>query len=119
MEKKMTKKDRFNQLLEVESVRQNEDLVAFIKHEIELLEKKSSKSGTTKTQKENVVIMETLHNELASLDKAVTITEFQKESEYASQFSNQKLSALFKLMVEKDGTVEKTVIKGKSYFKTV
>lgn len=119
MEKKMTKKDRFNQLLEIESVAQNEDLVAFIEHEIELLTKKSTGSGATKTQKENAVIMETLRNELANLGKAVTVSEFQKESEYAGQFSNQKLSALLKLMVEKSGTVEKAVVKGKSYFKTV
>lgn len=117
MEKKITKKDRFNQLLAIGEVAQNEELVAFIKHEIELLEKKASKSGSTKTQKENVEIMDRLYEELSAIDKAVTITEFMKSSEYASQFSNQKISALFKLM---DGTrVEKTVEKGKSYFKAI
>ena len=116
-EKKITKKDRFNQLLEIPEVAENEELVAFIKHEIELLEKKGSKSGATKTQKENEGIMNFLYDELVALGKAVTITEFMKSSEYAGQFSNQKISALFKLM---DGTrVEKTVEKGKSYFKAI
>ena len=119
MEKKITKKDRYAQLLAIEEVSANEDLVAFIKHEIELLEKKAGKSGTSKTQKENVEIRVNLLTALAEVGKAVTISEFQKESEYASQFSNQKISALFKTMVEKDCTVEKTVEKGKSYFKAI
>ena len=117
MEKKITKKERFAQLLLIEEVAQNEDLVAFINHEIELLEKKASKSGSTKTQKENAEIMDALYEELIALDKAVTISEFQKLSEKASQFSNQKISALFRLM---DCTrVEKTTEKSKSYFKAI
>ncbi len=116
-EKKITKKEMFERLLEVEEVKTNEDMVAFIRHEIELLVKKSAKSGSTKTQKENEEIKVKLVEELAKVGKAVTISEFQKASEYASQFSNQKISALFKLM---DGVdVEKSVVKGKSYFKVV
>lgn len=118
MEKKITKKERFNQLLAIAEVSVNEDLVAFITHEIELLDKKSAKKGSTKTQKENEEIMVKLYDELLGLG-AVTITEFQKVSEYASGFSNQKISALFKTMIEKRGTVEKTVIKGKTYFKAI
>ena len=53
MEKKITKKDRFNQLLAIDGVSANDELVAFIQHEIELLEKKAGKSGSTKQQKEN------------------------------------------------------------------
>ena len=115
MEKKITKKDRFNQLLTIAEVSANEDLVTFIKHEIELLEKKASKSGSTKTQKENEEIKSQLVVELAEVGKAVTISEFMKASEYAGQFSNQKLSAMLKQLKE-NGLVEKTVVKGKSYF---
>jgi hypothetical protein len=118
MEKKITKKERFNQLLAIAEVSVNEELVAFINHEIELLDKKSAKKGSTKTQKENEEIMVKLYDELLGLG-AVTITEFQKVSEYAGSFSNQKISALFKTMIEKRGTVEKTVIKGKTYFKAI
>lgn len=115
MEKKITKKDRFNQLLAIETVKQNAELVEFIKHEIELLEKKASKSGATKTQKENEEIKSNLVVALAEVGKAVTISEFMKASEYAGQFSNQKLSAMLKQLKE-SGLVEKTVVKGKSYF---
>ena len=118
-EKKITKKDRFNQLLKIAEVATNEDLVAFIKHEIELLDKKSAKSGTTKTQKENEVLMEQLYTDLVEIGQVVTITEFQKVSEVASGLSNQKISALFKNMIEKKGTVEKSVVKGKTYFKAI
>lgn len=119
MEKKITKKDRFNQLLEIAEVATNEDLVTFIKHEIELLDKKSAKSGTTKTQKENEILMEQLYADLVEIGQVVTITEFQKMSEVASGLSNQKISALFKNMIEKKGTVEKSVVKGKTYFKAI
>jgi hypothetical protein len=40
-------------------------------------------------------------------------------SELAGSLSNQKISALFKTMIEKKGTVEKAVIKGKTYFKAI
>ena len=117
VEKKITKKEMFAMLLEVEGVKGNAEMEAFIRHEIELLEKKSSKSGSTKTQKENEEIKVKLVEALAEVGKAVTITEFQKASEYASQFSNQKISALFKQL---EGTqVEKTVEKGKSYFSVI
>lgn len=118
MEKKITKKERFAQLLEIAEVSANEELVAFINHEIELLEKKASKSGSTKTQKENEEIKAKLLVALMEVGKAVTITELQKANEYASQFSNQKISALFRLM-EKSGEIEKTVEKGKSYFSAI
>lgn len=115
MEKKITKKEMFTRLLEV--VKGDEEMTAFIKHEIELLDRKKSGTKPTKTQAENLVLMDTLYEELSAIGKAVTITEFQKMSEKAGELSNQKISALFKLM---NGTrVEKTVEKGKSYFKAV
>ena len=117
-EKKITKRERYAQLLAIAEVAENEELVTFIQHEIELLEKKSSKSGSTKTQKENAEIKVKLLEELAEVGKAVTITEFMKASEYAGQFSNQKLSALLSQLI-KTGEVEKTVEKGKSYFSVV
>lgn len=40
--KKITKKDRFTALLNIEAVKNDADMVAFIEHEIELLDKKNS-----------------------------------------------------------------------------
>ena len=113
MEKRLTKKDYFERLGEI--VKDNKELTDFINHEIELLNKKNSKSSETKTQKENVIIMETILNELVRLDRAVSITELQKA---LKDFSNQKLSALLKKLVD-NGKVERVPDKKKTLFKAI
>ena len=112
----MTKKDYFAILREmVKGSNRETDLIAFIDHEVELLDKKHSKSGSTKTQKENVEIMEKIVNALAVVGKPVTVTDLQKEVSEMAEFSNQKLSALLKKLVD-NGEVVKTIEKKKSYF---
>ena len=116
MEKKMTKKEYFAVLAEVvanSDMENKEGALAFIAHEVELLEKKSAKSGQTKTQKENAEILVKIKAELAEVGKAVTITELQAASAEMAQYSNQKLSALLKKLVE-SGEVVKTTEKKKS-----
>lgn len=113
MEKKMTKKEMFN--LIANAMKENDDVVAFCNHEIELLEKKASKSGQTKTQKENAILIESVFSALATVGKPVTITELQTEVAEMSNYSNQKLSALLKKLVD-CGRVVKTIDKKKSYF---
>ena len=112
--RKLTKRELFGQARELAVANGREDLVAFIDHEIDLLNKKASASGNSKTQKENLEIIEKLINELANINEPVTISDFQKRSAYASQFSNQKISALFRKEI--DGRIIKTVDKKKSYF---
>lgn len=121
MEKKMTKKEYFAVLAEVvanSDMENKEGALAFIAHEVELLEKKSAKSGQTKTQKENAEILVKIKAELTEVGKAVTITELQAASAEMAQYSNQKLSALLKKLVE-SGEVVKTTEKKKSYFAVV
>lgn len=99
-EKRITKKEYFAMVagvVEKANPTNKEELLAFINHEVELLEKKSEKSGQTKTQKENVGIMETISAVLADMDKPVTITEMIKD-ERLSTYSNQKISALLRQM---------------------
>lgn len=116
---KMTKKEMFAQVIAMAQGKEvavsTEEIVAFVKHEIELLEKKSGKTGKTKTQKENEVLVEQVFDALAEVGKAVTVTEFQAESEFAATFSNQKLSALLKKLKDA-GRIEKSVEGKKSYF---
>lgn len=111
MEKKMTKVEMFNAIKEV--VADNKEMVTFIEHEIELLQKKSSNRKPTKTQEEN----KSLKNEILSVltDEGMTVTEIQKSSEILGNVSNQKVSALLRQLVEV-GTVEKTTDKKKSLF---
>ena len=111
--KKMTKKDFFKELRGMVANRQ--DLVDFIDHEIELLDRKSSKSAETKTQIENKSIMETILSELTRIARPITISELQSESEILKDYSNQKLSALLKKLVDSNQVV-KTTDKKKSYF---
>lgn len=124
MNKKMTKKEMFAMVIEVvgtTEVENKEEMVAFLNHEIELLEKKSSKTGTTKTQKENLVLMEQLKEAFREMEKPVTISEFQALSTHeVATLSNQKLSALLKKLTEgENAPMVKTVEKKKSYFSLV
>lgn len=113
---KMTKKDYFKVLKEIVKGNEREvELVAFIDHEIELLVKKSAKSGLTATQKANAEIMEKIVNALAVMDKPVTVTELQKGFAELDALSNQKMSALLKKLVD-EGRVVKTIDKKKSLF---
>jgi hypothetical protein len=113
---KMTKKDYFKVLKEIVKGNEKEvELVAFIDHEIELLVKKSAKSGMTATQKANAEIMEKIVNALAVMDKPVTVTELQKGFAELDALSNQKMSALLKKLVD-EGRVVKTIDKKKSLF---
>lgn len=116
-EKRITKKEYFGMVatvIEQANPENKEELLAFINHEVELLEKKSTKSGQTKTQKENIAIMEVISTVLADMGKPVTITELMKD-ERLSAYSNQKLSALVRQMPN----VVKTTEKKKSFFSLV
>lgn len=118
MTKKITKRDRFNQLLAIEEVKANSGLVDFINHEIELLEKKnSSDKKPTATQIANNNIKEVILETLES-GKAYTITEMQKANPDLADLSNQKISALVRQLIA-DNLVRKEEIKRKSYFSLV
>ena len=119
MTKKITKKEMFAVIAETINaveVENKAEMLNFIAHEIELLEKKSSKSGQTKTQKENELLKAELLIALGEMDKPVTISEFcERTSRPVGKLSNQKLSALLNQMAKAE-TVVKTVEKKKSYF---
>ena len=121
MEKKLTKKDYFEMIKGVCADRA--DIVDFCNHEIELLSRKNSKSGATKTQKENEIVANMLIEELAKIGKPITITDLMNTSdivkgyilENGNNLTNQKISAIFKQLVESQKIV-KVVDKKKSYF---
>lgn len=111
---KMTKREMFEM---IKGVCANDTrIVDFCEHEIELLNRKSSKSTQTKTQIENENIKGAIVNALTEIAKPVTITEMQELNTEMANYSNQKLSALLKQLVENDKKVVKTIDKKKSYF---
>ena len=121
MEKRLTKKDYFEMIKGICADRT--DIVDFCNHEIELLSRKNSKSGATKTQKENEIVANMLVEELAKIGKPITITDLMNASEIikgytlenGNNLTNQKISAIFKQLVESQKIV-KVVDKKKSYF---
>ena len=107
---KVTKRERFEQIKAL--VSNNAELVAFIDHEIELLNKKNSRSGKpTKTQVENETIKNTILDILQTIGKPVTVTQLLANDEL-NGLSNQKISALLAQLRKSDKvvrTVEKKV----------
>lgn len=123
-ETKLTKRDYFSQLREI--VKDNESLVAFIDHELELLAKKNSSrsDAPSKTQIENKELSNQILDIMSTLDEAKTITELINETEIGKltfgkenkAMTNQKLSRLVNDMA-KTNLVKRTEVKGTAYFK--
>ena len=118
--KKMTKKETINLLIDVlmgnKEVEDMQMFIDFLTNERELLERKSSNSGQTKTQKENEILKEKIVETLKELNKFSTITEIQESNAELANLSNQKMSALLKQLVDTN-VIEKVIEKKKAYFK--
>lgn len=121
--KKMTKKDYFNALLNIPEVGTNAELVAFIEHELELLERKSEKKANgekklTATQIENEKLKEIILNFMEP-NTLYSIAELQKKVSELSDLSNQKIASLLRQMLPENGTGELVRVedKRKVYYK--
>ena len=115
MANKKTRKEFFGELRKLAEKAGNLEAVAFCDHEVDLINKKRANSTQTATQKANEEIKDRIVEILTELGKAVTISELQAESEEMAQYSNQKLSALLKQLVDTK-VVTKSIDKKKSYF---
>ena len=111
--KKMTKKEMFNEIL---TVLTDANHIAFIEHEIELLDKKAgAKSGK---QTANQVANEKLKGDIVEfLEDGVarSIADITNGVATLAGASNQKVSALMKQLVEA-GAVVRTEEKRKAFF---
>lgn len=127
---KITKKEYFaivKDIVEASGADNKADIVAFLDHEVELLNKKSGKSKATPTQAANAVTLNVIKEVLGELDKPVTITELltdvrlqsytetTKDGEKVIAMTNQKLSSLMKKLVDA-GEVVRIEEKKKAYF---
>ena len=112
MANKKTKREFFGEIREI--VKENTELVAFIDHELELLDKKTS-AKSTKVNTEQVELMGKIVDALNKIGRSVTISELQKENAEMAEYSNQKLSAMLKKLVD-NKQVTKMIDKKKSYF---
>ena len=114
MANKMTKKEMFNAIKAIEAVAANEEMVAFIDHEIELLNRKRSSGTMTETQKKNEELKEVILEVLQG-SNPMTVTEIRLASEELSKYENQKISALVRQLILAEKVV-KTTDKKKSLF---
>lgn len=112
---KKTKREMFQEILKVEDVANNDELVEFINHEIEMLSKKKSSGAATAKQKENEDIKKQILDILQASGPK-TITEIANELE--NNYSNQKISALTSQLV-RVGSVNRTIVKKVAYFTIV
>ena len=110
----MTKKEMFAEIRK--AVISNEEMVAFIDHEIELLNRKSgSPKKPTKTQMENNAYKATIVEYLTTVDAPKTIKELQTEIPSISGLMNQRVARLLTDLV-KAGTLTKEYVKKTPYY---
>ena len=112
---KITKRDRFNALLNIDAVKADQGLVDFINHELELLARKNSAEKKPTAQQvandgNKQAILEGMEE-----NHLYTITELQKSIAECAELSNQRVSALVRQMVA-EGAVVRTEDKRKAYF---
>lgn len=118
----MTKKEMFAAIINaVEGTPTNAtatEMVEFLNHEIDLLNRKrSSKSGKpTAKQMENEAIKERIMEILSRTLEGLTATDIMNELEAVSiTASNQKVNALVKQLISAE-LVDRKEVKGKAYF---
>ena len=119
MTKKITKRERFNQLLEIAEVKTNKDLVEFINHEIELVDRKNASRKPTKAQVENEDLKTTIIDYMADEpDRLFTVTEMCKILSNTGEYTTQRISALMRSLVL-EGKVERVEDKRKALFRII
>jgi len=121
MEKKMTQKMQFMNIIEFAQEYGREDIVEFCEERIAVLDRRSANKTLTKTQKENEATKGIIVEVLTELARPVTISEIQEANE-SLQFdkegkpiSSQKITALLTQLVNANKIV-KVIDKRKSYF---
>ena len=113
--KKITKRDRFNALLNMAEVKANPDMVAFIEHELELLAKKNSADKKPTAQQTANEAIKSAIVEAMEANRLYTVTEIQKSVDECADLSNQRVSALLRQLKD-EGVIVRTEDKRKAYF---
>lgn len=110
----MTKKEMFAEIRKV--VADNAEMVAFIDHEVELLNRKGNTSRKpTKTQVENDGFKADILAALAEVDTPVTIKGLCEICDSIAGLTNQRITHML-TDLRKDGKVARTYIKKVAYF---
>ena len=116
-EKKITKREKFAMLKAIPAVAENEMLVEFIDHEMELLAKKNSADKKpTAQQVANKGSADAIVSAMANEpDRLFTITELIKSVPECAELTNQRVSAFVRGLI--GVSVERVEDKRKAYFR--
>lgn len=100
MSNKITKREMFTRMLAIADVQASAEMVAFINHEIELLDRKNSAKKATPQQEENEKIKEKI---LEVLTEPMTATQVMNAVQpfFETSFTNQRISALLRQLGKK------------------
>ncbi len=110
----MTKKEMFAEIRNL--VLSNEEMVAFIDHEIELLEKKAtSPRKPTKTQVENVNLKNLILECAMSADAPMSLNDLKNNIEPLQGLTVQRIARLCNDLAN-DGKLNKEYIKKTPYY---
>ena len=117
MANKKTKREFFEEINEVLSGVGREDLVEFVQHELDLIQKKAEKRAEVVDAKkaENEELKKVIVDTLVRMARPVSIKEIQAEKMELAGKSNQKMSALLTQLVN-DRVVKREKDKKTSVF---
>lgn len=118
--KKVTKNERYEQLLAIPAVAENEALVAFIKHEQELLNRKNTTNGEKKLttqQTENLNLKEQIVDVLTANGKQ-TISQLIPQLNAEGDITHGRVVALL-TQLRNENLVEREKVGKETYFKVV
>lgn len=114
----MTYTQALLEVLEVEEIKQNVELSKKLQQLFTQLDKKNGKLSKSEKakQEENEKLKDVILLTLCvGVENAKTIKQLQKESEELEEFSNQKISALLRQLIE-SGEVERVEVKRQAQF---
>ena len=116
-EKKITKRERFADLLTIPEVAENEERVAFIKHEMELLDRKRSGNGKlTPAQQENEKIKDKIVEIVSANGGGMTVTQIM-QTDGMGEYSMNKMINLVARQLKSENRLIRYEEKGVAYFR--
>lgn len=109
-----TKREMLTEIME--AVKDNVEMVEFLAHQIELLDRKAtSPRKPTKVQTENEAFKAEILAGLAEADKPMTIKEILATVPAVADLSNQRVTHMLTAL-RADGKVKRTYVKRVAYF---
>ena len=121
MAKKMTKREKFEMLANSPAVAENDMLMEFISHELDLLAKKNTSSTGEKKLTATQMANEGLKSEILDMmdmDTLYSIDQMIKTFPCCAELSTSKVSAMLTQLIKAE-KVERVADKRKAYFRKV